>query len=293
MTTTYSFADLATNPKDEVRFYIGDTGTVTNAMLAGSIATSKLTNGSYLPTGTWPTTTTNGDFLNFNGTTGAPQDSTYGPTSFVTPTTLNNDSLPGSLTKLALGGATLGTNLLAVAGTSSFAGNVSLTSSSYFFSGNNFGAATGTVIVGSNPAGNPATVLYLQGTTINLYTGPSGIEGFQFATNQLGVLKNGVVGFTNLTTGSTGAIQTAIGQDSSYDADVLYVGNGTQGDHSATVRFATLQADTQITVDGATAEGAGTINALTGYYADNMQGLTCSGTPTSSFATVGGIVIHC
>lgn len=26
MTTTYSFADLATNPKDEVRFYIGDTG---------------------------------------------------------------------------------------------------------------------------------------------------------------------------------------------------------------------------------------------------------------------------
>lgn len=130
-------------------------------------------------------------------------------------------------------------------------------------------------------------------STINLYTGPSGIEGFQFATNQLGVLKNGVVGFTNLTTGSTGAIQTAIGQDSSYDADVLYVGNGTQGDHSATVRFATLQADTQITVDGATAEGAGTINALTGYYADNMQGLTCSGTPTSSFATVGGIVIHC
>lgn len=57
-----------------------------------------------LPTGAWPTTTVNGDFLSFNGTTGAPQDSTYGPASFVTPTTIDNGTLPISVTTAALGG---------------------------------------------------------------------------------------------------------------------------------------------------------------------------------------------
>jgi hypothetical protein len=43
----------------------------------------------------------------------------------------------------------------------------------------------------------------------------------------------------------------------------------------------------------ATASLAGVVDAYVGYYAANVAGLTCSGTPTSSFATVGGIVTHC
>ena len=49
-------------------------------------------------------------------------------------------------------------------------------------------------------------------------------------------------------------------------------------------------------VFGAATGGAlapGTINVATGYYVNNVTGLACSGTPTSSFASVGGIVTHC
>ncbi len=40
-------------------------------------------------------------------------------------------------------------------------------------------------------------------------------------------------------------------------------------------------------------EGAGTVNVQNGYFANGTAGATCSGTPTSSFASVGGIVTHC
>jgi hypothetical protein len=39
-------------------------------------------------------------------------------------------------------------------------------------------------------------------------------------------------------------------------------------------------------------EGAGTINE-TGYYSGGTAGVSCSGTPSSSFAAVNGIVTHC
>lgn len=40
-------------------------------------------------------------------------------------------------------------------------------------------------------------------------------------------------------------------------------------------------------------EGTGTINAATGYYANGSVGVTCSGSPTASFASTEGIVTHC
>ena len=40
-------------------------------------------------------------------------------------------------------------------------------------------------------------------------------------------------------------------------------------------------------------EGLGTLNIAGALYANGTIGATCSGTPTSSFATVGGIVTHC
>lgn len=42
-----------------------------------------------------------------------------------------------------------------------------------------------------------------------------------------------------------------------------------------------------------TDRGAGILEAATGFYANGSQGLSCSGTPSSSFASVGGIVTHC
>lgn len=40
-------------------------------------------------------------------------------------------------------------------------------------------------------------------------------------------------------------------------------------------------------------QGLGTINASSTYYANGSAGVTCSGTPTLSFASVNGIVTHC
>jgi hypothetical protein len=37
----------------------------------------------------------------------------------------------------------------------------------------------------------------------------------------------------------------------------------------------------------------GQINASAGYRAGGTAGVTCSGTPSASFATVNGIVTHC
>ena len=47
-----------------------------------------------------------------------------------------------------------------------------------------------------------------------------------------------------------------------------------------------------VSIGGNTLQGVGTINATT-YYAGATVGVTCSGTPTSSFASKGGIVTHC
>jgi hypothetical protein len=54
-------------------------------------------NDARIPTGNWPTTTTNNDFLTFNGTTGAPQDS---GTSWASPAAL------GTTTPAAINGTT-------------------------------------------------------------------------------------------------------------------------------------------------------------------------------------------
>ena len=40
-------------------------------------------------------------------------------------------------------------------------------------------------------------------------------------------------------------------------------------------------------------KGTGTLNVAGAYYANGTVGVTCSGTPTSSFASVNGIVTHC
>lgn len=42
-----------------------------------------------------------------------------------------------------------------------------------------------------------------------------------------------------------------------------------------------------------TDRGAGWAEAQNGFWASGSQGLSCSGSPSSSFASVGGIVTHC
>lgn len=82
------------------------TGGVTNAMLAGSIATSKLANtqGNGLLIQRTLGTTTNGDIPEYDSY-GNIIDSTVALSSLVTTTTLNNDTLPASVTCLGVGTA--------------------------------------------------------------------------------------------------------------------------------------------------------------------------------------------
>lgn len=49
-----------------------------------------------------------------------------------------------------------------------------------------------------------------------------------------------------------------------------------------------------VAASGAAAdEGAGTLNVQNGYWSGGTQGVSCSGSPTASFASVNGIVTHC
>lgn len=56
---------------------------------------------------------------------------------------------------------------------------------------------------------------------------------------------------------------------------------------------ATYQAGVQIGAPTGGDEGSGTINVATAYYSNGTIGVSCNGTPTSSFAAVKGITTHC
>lgn len=67
----------------------------------------------------------------------------------------------------------------------------------------------------------------------------------------------------------------------------------TPGSSTSKATVATFQAGVQIGAPTGGDEGAGTINVATAYYSNGTIGVTCSGSPTASFASVKGIVTHC
>ncbi len=134
------------------------------------------------------------------------------------------------------------------------------------------------------PANITATSANIGGTTIdstgvhqpvgsNAYLGSYSyvtteiINGATFASYVNGTYLNntGVYGWTAGSSAQTVTADTGISRGA---ADVFDFGNGTQGDTSGTI-------------------------AAAAYKAGAVAGVSCTGAPTSSFASVNGIVTHC
>jgi hypothetical protein len=93
-----------------------------------------------------------------------------------------------------------------------------------------------------------------------------------------------------------GSEQLADGAQLQFGAGTAYLGGssasnfvlfGVGGAEQARVTSTGMAIGTVIT------EGAGTLNVAGGYYDNGTAGVTCSGSPTASFAAAGGIVTHC
>jgi hypothetical protein len=155
-------------------------------VIAGTCAQG---NDARFPTGNWPTTTGNGNFLSFNGTTGAPQDSGV---SFANPGAIGSGT---AATSLAVVGSTFNANA----------------------SGSN-ATATGDIIsnaLSTGTATNPDLVFK---------TGVKTTTGSSLATATTALTIKGETQQVQLANGSAGAMALTFGTDS----NGWYRGGGSQ-----------------------------------------------------------------
>ena len=93
-------------------------------------------------------------------------------------------------------------------------------------------------------------------------------------------------GMTQLTSGGNGiAFVYSDGQKMSFTAGNLWVGTG--GSYNTPAYLLTVGTGNSYGIDN-----SGNVH-MTGYYSGATAGVTCTGTPTASFASILGIVTHC
>ena len=133
--------------------------------------------------------------------------------------------------------------------------------------------ATGIAPSGAGIAINSGTQTILAGIDLHNITGIVSEYQIVMAAN------NGGIGFG--TSGGGGSILSA----TTTNGPALVLGS-----YIFALQFSSII----FTVDSlGNTNASGTINTSIGYYANSTAGVTCSGTPTSSFATKTGIVTHC
>lgn len=105
----------------------------------------------------------------------------------------------------------------------------------------------------------------------------------------VGVAGTTTVGFDTSAATLTAALRMAANQDIALEASnsITLSYNGT-----GIIAFKSSGTDL-LDITGSGIKSFGTVNAVGVYQANGTAGVACSGTPTSSFASVGGIVTHC
>jgi trimeric autotransporter adhesin len=145
-------------------------------------------------------------------------------------------------TSLALGGASIGTNALAVTGTSNISGNATF-GGTITTTGNIASTAANTYMVGTNA--NYFATIYAQflsgGSGGNLYLGTGPTATFRIVNNDTWLRSDGSYLWTNATSVSSGTPDTNI---SRLSAGVLAVGSGAQGTTTGSMQMATLTVNT-------------------------------------------------
>lgn len=110
--------------------------------------------------------------------------------------------------------------------------------------------------------------------------------------------RNLILGYTVAsTTLATGSDEILIGTSSNCDAASAGESDTfrlcASGGATPVIAASLANGSQAVAIGGATIEGLGTLDIAGAYYDAGSAGVSCSGSPTSSFASAGGIVTHC